>query len=103
MLAAYHGHLELVTLLLESGADPNRLNDRLQSPLAGTIFKNETVISSLLLEKGADPDYGEPSARTAAKLFGKDQEWAEKFDSAPGKGKGPSWVGKGSSGIQLML
>lgn len=41
MLAAYHGHADLVKLLLEHGADANRLNDRGQSPLAGAVFKKE--------------------------------------------------------------
>lgn len=41
MLAAYHGHAQLVDFLIEHGADPNRLNDRLQSPLAGAVFKKE--------------------------------------------------------------
>lgn len=41
MLAAYHGHAPLVKLLIEHGADPNSLNDRGQSPLAGAVFKLE--------------------------------------------------------------
>lgn len=41
MLAAYHGHSDLVRFLLQHGADPNRLNDRQQSPLAGAVFKKE--------------------------------------------------------------
>lgn len=41
MLAAYHGHADLVKFLIQHGADPNRLNDRLQSPLAGAVFKKE--------------------------------------------------------------
>lgn len=44
MLASYHGHAELVKLLIEHGADPNRLNDRGQSPLAGAVFKNEEAV-----------------------------------------------------------
>jgi hypothetical protein len=44
MLAAYHGHAELVKLLLDHGADPNRLNDRGQSPLAGAVFKMEDAV-----------------------------------------------------------
>lgn len=41
MLAAYYGHPELVKLFIEHGADPNRLNDRGQSPVAGAVFKLE--------------------------------------------------------------
>merc|ERR1712054_420221 len=37
MLAAYHGHADTVRLLVQHGADPNRLNDRGQSPLAGAL------------------------------------------------------------------
>ena len=44
MLAAYHGHADLVKLLMEHGADPNRLNDRGQSPLAGSVFKMEDAV-----------------------------------------------------------
>ncbi|EXJ95950.1 hypothetical protein A1O1_01075 [Capronia coronata CBS 617.96] len=68
MLAAYHGHLQLVTLLVGHGADPNRLNDRGQSPLAGVVFKNEAEIVKVLLEAGADPEAGEPSALEATKV-----------------------------------
>jgi Ankyrin repeats (many copies) len=49
MLASYHGHLPLVQLLLQHGADPNTLNDRGQSPLAGAVFKNEEEIIKALL------------------------------------------------------
>jgi ankyrin repeat protein len=41
MLASYHGHAPLVKLLIQRGADPNTLNDRGQSPLAGAVFKGE--------------------------------------------------------------
>lgn len=44
MLAAYHGHAELVGLLIQHGADPNRVNDRGQSPLAGAVFKKEDAV-----------------------------------------------------------
>lgn len=44
MLAAYHGHADLVTLLLSHGANPNSLNDRGQSPLAGAVFKGEDKV-----------------------------------------------------------
>lgn len=39
MLAAYYGHAELVRFLIQNGADPNRLNDKRQSPIAGAVFK----------------------------------------------------------------
>ena len=79
MLSSYHGHAPLSHLLLSHGADPNRLNDRGQSPLAGAVFKNETEIVSLLLEAGADVDLGRPSAWDAVELFKKTTEYGEKF------------------------
>lgn len=48
MLAAYHGHAGLVKLLMQHGADPNRLNDRGQSPLAGAVFKKEDAVIEVL-------------------------------------------------------
>ena len=49
MLAAYHGHALLVKLLLQHGGDPNRLNDRGQSPLAGAVFKGEDAVVEVSL------------------------------------------------------
>jgi ankyrin repeat protein len=49
MLAAYHGHASLVKLLLSHGADPNSLNDRGQSPLAGAVFKGEDDVIEVSL------------------------------------------------------
>ena len=51
MLAAYHGHSELVKLLMQHGADPNRLNDRGQSPLAGALFKKEDAVIEVSTSK----------------------------------------------------
>jgi ankyrin repeat protein len=68
MLASYHGHAQLVTLLLQHGADPNRLNDRGQSPLAGAVFKNERDVIQALLAGNADPQIGQPSALDACKV-----------------------------------
>jgi hypothetical protein len=73
MLAAYNGHASLVGLLHSKGADPNRLNDRGQSPLAGAIFKGEDEVVTTLVELGADPRAGAPSAIESAKLFGQDK------------------------------
>jgi len=44
MLAAYYGHAGVVKLLIEHGADPNRLNDKGQSPIAGAVFKKEDEV-----------------------------------------------------------
>lgn len=72
MLAAYHGHVNLVNLLLQYKADPNRCNDRGQSPLAGVVFKNERPCILALLNGGADPETGEPSAIQACEIFKQD-------------------------------
>lgn len=71
MLAAYHGHADLVRELATRGADVDRLNDRGQSPLAGAIFKGEPDVVAALLEHGADPEAGQPTARATAELFGR--------------------------------
>src|SRR5690554_2316931 len=44
MLAAYHGHAELVSVLLRHGADTELVNDRGQTPLAGAAFKGHTEV-----------------------------------------------------------
>ncbi|KAJ6440968.1 putative ankyrin repeat protein [Purpureocillium lavendulum] len=87
MLAAYHGHADLVRLLVRHGADPNRLNDRGQSPLAGAVFKKEDAVIEALLEGGADPDYGNPSALQCVAMFKQEERWQASFEAAPGRGK----------------
>jgi ankyrin repeat protein len=69
MLAAYNGHLETVTLLLEKKADANVLNGRGQSPIAGAVFKGYDEIVKLLVDAGADVRLGQPSAVDAARMF----------------------------------
>lgn len=69
MLAAYHGHADLVRGLAGLGADPDRVNDRGQTPLAGAVFKREPDVVQALMDAGADPDLGEPSALAAAHFF----------------------------------
>jgi ankyrin repeat protein len=71
MLAAYHGHAELVTGLAGRGADVNRANDRGQTPLAGAVFKAEPEVIRALVAAGADPEAGTPSARQSAAFFGR--------------------------------
>ena len=72
MLAAYNGHPELVKALAAEGADVNLLNDRKQSPLAGAIFKKEDAVIDALLEAGANPKAGTPSAVDTAMMFGRE-------------------------------
>src|SRR5436309_1668191 len=72
MLAAYHGHAELVAALLDRGADPNRVNDRGQTPLAGAVFKGDEAVVRALRAAGADPDTGSPSATETARMFGRE-------------------------------
>jgi len=105
MVAAYHGHPRLVELMLMHGADPNRLNDRGQSPLAGAVFKMEDAVVDVghcltfgeqladvrewgqgLLSGGADPDCGKPSAMECIVMFNQVDKWKRKFEAARGRG-----------------
>lgn len=70
MLAAYHGHAEAVRALLERGAEADRINDRGQTP-RGAVFKGEAAVIRVLLDGGADPAAGTPSAVDTARMFGK--------------------------------
>ena len=99
MLSTYHGHLPLSQLLLSHGADPNRLNDRKQSPLAGAVFKNEIEIVELLLGHGADVDLGEPNAWEAMQVFKKEDIYGESFQEARERGaKRREDLGEGRAG-----
>lgn len=65
MLAAYHGHAEVVRALLKAGADPQLANDRGQAPLAGAAFKGYLDVAQALLDGGAQVDTQGPDGRTA--------------------------------------
>lgn len=75
MLAAYHGHLETVRMLLEKHADTEILNHRGQSPIAGAVFKGHDEVVRLLVHgveggsPGADLRAGQPNAIDSAKMF----------------------------------
>jgi ankyrin repeat protein len=58
-------------MLLARGADPNLANDKGQTPLAGAVFKNEIEVVRALVDGGADPNAGLPSAVDTARMFGK--------------------------------
>ncbi|CAD6888726.1 unnamed protein product [Tilletia laevis] len=131
MLAAYHGHEDLVAAMLgktvpvsssttrttsESDStetetevaiptlpptrqpDVNLLNAKHQSILAGTVFKTYPSIAALLVQAGADPLAGEPSAEETAKMFrkweddGLESGYRDLFENAPGRGRGGSYL-----------
>ncbi|MES9542289.1 MULTISPECIES: ATP-binding protein [unclassified Actinomadura] len=81
MHAACHGHPETVRALTLRGADPDRANDLGHRPLAGAVFKRETEVVRALLEAGADPLAGSPSAADTARLVG-DTELLAWFEEA---------------------
>ena len=67
-----HGHADAVRVLVERGADVNRLNDRGQAPVAGAVFKGEDDVVRALVEGGADPLAGHPTAVDTARMFGRE-------------------------------
>ena len=73
MLSAYHGHGDLVEGLVGRGADPDRINDRGQSPLAAGVFKDAPDVITALMDAGADPHAGSPSAIETARFFERDE------------------------------
>ncbi|MCG2621494.1 ankyrin repeat domain-containing protein [Arthrobacter sp. I2-34] len=77
MLAAYHGRGETVGMLLERGGDPDLRNNRDQSPIAGALFKGEDAVVASLRAAGADLDAGTPTARDAARMFGREHLLAQ--------------------------
>lgn len=88
MLAAYNGHPSTVRLLHSKGADSNALNDKGQSPLAGAIFKGENDVVKTLVDLGADPRVGRPSAIETAKVFQK-TEWLDLLGATEEERKAP--------------
>ena len=73
ILAAYHGHPDTVRMLLEHGADPDRVNDRGQTALGAAVFRQSRTAVELLLHHGADPHAGGRSAVEIAAFFGLDE------------------------------
>lgn len=52
--AAYYGHVEVVQVLLEHGANPDIRNSVNSTPLMGAAEQAKTAVVSLLLAAGAD-------------------------------------------------
>lgn len=59
-LAAQHGHVEIVRLLLDAGEDPNRYNPKGNhghtTPLHQAVWSGHDVVVRLLVERGAKLD-----------------------------------------------
>jgi hypothetical protein len=72
MLAAYHDHPATVRVLLERGADPDRVNDRGQTALGAAVFRRSEQSVRLLLDHGAGVHAGGRSAAQIAEFFGLD-------------------------------
>ncbi|MCI4187794.1 ankyrin repeat domain-containing protein [Dickeya dianthicola] len=66
ILAAYHGHYDTVSLLLDHGADPCLQDNRGNTALMGAVFKGELKIARLLLAAKCNPDAHNNAGQTAA-------------------------------------
>ncbi len=69
ILAAYHDHPATVRMLLDRGADPQRVNDRGQTALGAAVFRRSSDSVRALLAAGADPRAGARSAIQIAEFF----------------------------------
>eukprot|EP00944_MAST-04C_sp_MAST-4C-sp1_P012559 g12559.t1 len=58
------GHTDIVKLLLEQGADPNKKNKYGITPLHQAAREGHTEVCKLLLEKGADPNKAKNNGST---------------------------------------
>ena len=70
LLAAYYNQPETVRVLLELGADTERVNDRGQTALGAAVFRRSTASVTALLAAGAGPHTGERNAVQIADFFG---------------------------------
>ncbi|NKI74245.1 ankyrin repeat domain-containing protein [Dickeya sp. CFBP 2040] len=66
ILAAYHGHYDTVSLLINHGADPCLQDSRGNTALMGAVFKGELKIAHLLLNAKCSPDTRNNAGQTAA-------------------------------------
>ena len=73
ILAAYHDHPDTVRMLLEQGADPDRVNDRGQTALGAAVFRRSAPSVEALMAHGADPGAGGRSAAEIAAFFELDE------------------------------
>jgi ankyrin repeat protein len=63
--AAMRSNIEIATLLLNAGANPNLTNEQGIGPLYLAITNGSPALAQLLLEKGADPNVAREDGETA--------------------------------------
>lgn len=68
ILAANHGHTELVRLLVRSGANLNRSNDSGVNALIAAVMSGNQAVAGLLIEQGANLNATDKNGRTALSL-----------------------------------
>ena len=74
MLACYHGHTNIATILLDAGANPNDSVFGGNTVLMGAAFKGHANIARLLLSYNADPKITNEKGLNAllyAQMFGR--------------------------------
>jgi ankyrin repeat protein len=69
--AAYDGNRDICIMLLDSGADPNALDDHGNNPLREAILAKRPAIVRLLLERGSRPEQTNNDKLTMADLAAK--------------------------------
>lgn len=72
-MSAFFNRPEIVTILLDAGADPNVMNDRGFTPLVSACFKGGVESAKILIERGADvnvPRYYKESLLAAVTFSG---------------------------------
>ena len=68
MYAAGYGHVDIVKLLLDAGADVNERSRVSRTPLIWAAGSGQLNTVRLLLKNGADPDLVDSNGETAADL-----------------------------------
>ena len=64
LLSVTDGHINMVQLLLNGGADPNRANRHGRTPLQVAAWNGRAVVVRILLDRGADPNKADRNGST---------------------------------------
>jgi len=67
-VACWHGHFDIVELLLQAGADPNTKNNNLSTPLHRAAYKGDLRVVQSLIDHGADVTARDSGGRQAKDL-----------------------------------